>query len=396
MSKNRLFLAAMSLAVIMLMDVSRVSAEGCPRKAVAENGGKHWCYDAEGHGHVHLWKPPDYDPLRAATIVYVHGYNLTTDENQVTGAGDGEDGCANLHYVDCAWDKHRLARQFSKSGLNALFVAIEGPNNDNQRPKWRSLEALLDSIRIEGGVKPSPKVTAVGHSAGIFTVVNFLLDERLRQVVVLDALYTRAPRMIKSWFESAKNRHLTLVGAEANFETTSAFSKKLGCTLHDGTAPRYSEEQKNVRCLSEIDQDVKHMDVIRDGEIMPLVLTRTLIPPPPVKASCKHEPCKPKRNQKVRKHQKGRHAEFRSVRSDAVISFSDGRTHSSVAAYDVHLYAHHERPRTIRSPTLQALAQSPALARHLRQRGDHQLRSKLRLGQRQHARKRRHLRHRPT
>lgn len=394
MRNHRTFIVIASLAFILLIDAGSAWAEGCPKKPVLENGGKHWCYDAGSQGHVHLWKPKDYDARRAATIVYVHGYNLTTDENQIYGSGTGEDGCPNLHYVDCAWDKHRLARQFSNSGLDALFVAVEGPSHDNQKPKWKSLDALMDSIRSEGDIKPPPRVTAVGHSAGIFTVVNFLADERLKQVVVLDALYTTAPCRLQDWYESAKYNRLTLVGAGANFTETAAFSKKLHCAALEGPTVPYSEAQRYARCVSVIDEDVKHMDVVRDGLIIPVVLTRTIIPPPPPKPHCKVPPRKPKHHQKVRHHPSHRHAGIpHSTQVAAVLRQSSWRVQPAAGRGQGDLFARRERSQQLRPPVRPAVGRS-SLARHLRQRNAHQRQLRLRHGMRHGSRDRRRFRRR--
>lgn len=267
MTKKLLFPGLAGL-IALLIGVSSAAAEGCPAKTVAEEGGTHWCYSAGKLGHVHLWKPGRYDRDRAVTVVYVHGYNL------------GDDGCPNADYVDCAWEKHHLAKQFEASGLDALFVAVEAPISDGQRAKWK-LDALLETVRRKGGIRPPLPVVAMGHSGGAFTIERFLDDGRLRHVILLDGGYKQTPKKITAWYGADKDRRLTLVGAEGTYWSSAALGKTLKCERDDDFAAPYSEALKTERCVAMIDKEVGHMDVVRAGRVIPLVLSRVLQPPPP-------------------------------------------------------------------------------------------------------------------
>jgi len=273
-SKKRVF-AGLAALVVLLMCAASAAAEGCPSKTVAEEGGTHWCYSAGKLGHVHLWKPGRYDRERAVTVVYVHGYNL------------GDDGCANADYVDCAWEKHHLAKQFEASGLDALFVAIEAPIGDAQRAKWK-LDALLETVRRKGGIRPPLPVVAMGHSGGVFTIERFLDDDRLKHVIMLDGGYKLTPKKVAAWYAHDRGRRLTLVGAEGTYWSSAALGKKLGCDRDDDFSASYTDDQKDDRCLAMIDKDVGHMDVVRAGKIIPLVLSRVRQPPPPKPRSRPH------------------------------------------------------------------------------------------------------------
>lgn len=239
-------------------------AEGCPSKPVPEDGGLHRCYADKTRGHVHLWTPDGFEPKTAVTVIYVHGHNL------------GDDGCDNAHYVDCAWDAHGLASQFSKSGLNALFVAIEGPTSSRETVAWTSLDAVLRFVRRKEHVASPVPVVAVAHSAGIATVARFLGDRRLRHVIAVDALYQRAPKLLRRWYAASRKRRLTLVGVESRHAQTSALARKLLCSVSTDVFGPFSD----VRCAAAIDPDVGHMDVIRDGRVLPGALARVRAPPP--------------------------------------------------------------------------------------------------------------------
>jgi hypothetical protein len=246
------------LAACLLIGASSAAAGGCPTKPVAESGGQHWCYSLKRLGHVHLWKPDGYAAKSATTVVYLHGHDIDASPR------------GKAHYLDRAWDDHHLADQFAASSLNALFVAVEGPINNRQDPKWTSLDALLRSIKRHGGLTPPGSVTVAAHSAGIFTAVRFLGDKRLVHLIVLDATYQDAPRRIARWFKASRARRLTLVGADSCHAGTAALAKKLGCSAKDAGA----------RCFSSVDASLGHMDVVLDGKVIPQALRRAVTSKP--------------------------------------------------------------------------------------------------------------------
>jgi hypothetical protein len=232
------------------------AAAGCPTSPVEEEGGMHWCYSAGKRGNVHLWKPETYDYKTAVTVIYVHGYDL------------GDDGCDGNSYLDCVWDAHGLAAQFSKSGLNALFIAIEGPINARRSVMWTSLASLLRSVRRGGHIVPPLPAAAIAHSAGIYTVVRFLGDKRLRYVASVDALYGRSARTLAVWYQTSTRRFLVLIGAAACHAQTFALAHELSCPIAIGVFGPFSE----ARCVAAIDPDIGHMDVVRDGLVLPAVI----------------------------------------------------------------------------------------------------------------------------
>lgn len=236
---------ALVFALLALL-AATARAEGCPKEPVEEFGGEHWCYSAGKRGNVHLWKPADYDPKTAVTVVYVHGHNI------------GYDRCKNAGYLDCIWDAHGLPSQFAESGLGALFIAIEAPRYGREKIGWTSLDALLASVRKRGGVKPPAKVVAMGHSAGIYTIMGFLGDARLVHVVALDSLYADSPKRLARWYRASKARRLTLVGAQSRHAQTRALDKALACA----DAPVEGPYPSAPRCVAAVDPDLDHMEVV--------------------------------------------------------------------------------------------------------------------------------------
>lgn len=250
--------AILTVAAVVL-GAADAAAGGCPKTPVAEHGGEHWCYSAGKRGHVHLWKPASYAAAGATTVVYLHGHNI------------GLDGCPKKRYLDCLWDAHGLATQFAASGLNALFIAVEGPVGGRGKPKWGSLDEVLRSVRTHGGVKPTGSVTVAAHSAGIFTAANFLGDGRLAHVIALDALYLDSPKRLAAWYRGSKARRLTLVGAESRHVQSERLGKALGCPQVDALSAPYPA---SGRCLAAVNANVAHMDVAMGGMILPTALAR--------------------------------------------------------------------------------------------------------------------------
>ncbi len=286
-SKRRAFdafrpaLAAAAALFGILLPLFAARAAGCPSTPVAEHGGQHWCIDTGSRGHVHLWKPDTYQEATAVSVVYVHGYN--NDES--SGGKRLESGS----YIDRAWDKHGLAAQFAASRLNALFIAPEGPignadqiGNDARYAyvKWNGLAALLTAVQDKGAIIPPSSVTAIGHSAGMFTVHNFFSDARLKHVMALDSMYADTDGAKRAgWLNGASDRKLTLVGGQGSSPTSqnglmAALSRQLGCAEIASRPSSLDAAQVSARCLY-VDSKTEHMAVVTGGQIIPVMLARS-------------------------------------------------------------------------------------------------------------------------
>jgi len=131
-------------------------------------GGMHWRFETE-RGPLHVWIPAGYDPKTAATVVFVHGYK--TD-------------------IDTVWADYRLTEQFALSGVNAMFIAGAAPDGKRAQIVWPSLTQLLATVaaRIDVAM-PNGRLVAIGHSGAYRTLANWLDNERLDSLVLLDAVY---------------------------------------------------------------------------------------------------------------------------------------------------------------------------------------------------------------
>lgn len=258
-------------------------AAGCPTTPVSEHGGSHWCFSDGARGNVHLWKPGSYRESDAVTVVYMHGYN--NDEMSGKPAKRLESGS----YIDRAWDKHKLAQQFSASGLNALFIAAEGPIgnkgqiNDDRRYAteiWTSLDALLSAVQDKGKTIPPSSVTGIGHSAGMFTIDNFYGDNRLKHVIALDSMYgDDGGRLREAWLKRSSSNKLTLVGGTgtgdgAQNPLMKALSDRISCATGSGKPSQLTAEQIAAPCFY-LDSNTGHMAIVTGAQIIPVMLSRS-------------------------------------------------------------------------------------------------------------------------
>ncbi|MEK7546171.1 MAG: D-alanyl-D-alanine carboxypeptidase family protein [Patescibacteria group bacterium] len=261
---SSLLVPAALVFAALFPNLPAAAAAGCPTTAVDEEGGKHWCYNHDSaKGHVHLWTPAGFNAEGAVTAVYVHGHDL---------AGDA---CPSEHYVDCAWDAHKLASQFKASGVNALFVAVEGSTSSDDSRKWGSLSSLLASIADKGNIAPSPDVTVLGHSAGMYTAKSLWADARVRHLVALDWLKPDLDKNVASWYRGGQDRRLTIVsGSSGQTAIGIELAASLGCPTVTGTSG-LNADQIAARCLHIKGVAGGHMGVVTGQAAIPLALRRS-------------------------------------------------------------------------------------------------------------------------
>jgi hypothetical protein len=223
-------------------------------KLVAE--GKYWRL-ATKRGPVHVWIPKGYRARRADTIVYVHGYY--TD-------------------VDGAWDDHNLPFQFAASTINAMFVACEAPAGPRERVAWESLAELLATVdaAIEDVRQPRRRVVAVGHSGAYRTLLNWLSDETLDTVVLLDAAYGEI-ESYRDWVLASPKRRLIDVGDDTKQWTERLHAQLPSTVILEGFPPAEEDIPASVARakILYIRSELGHFPLVTGGIALPMVL-RTL------------------------------------------------------------------------------------------------------------------------
>ncbi len=266
---SSLIVIAAAAAAALLGFPRGVEASGCPTSPVAELGGLHWCYKhSVAAGNVHLWTPPGYKADSAVTVVYIHGLDI-----------GGSDTCSKKRpYVDCIWDAsdHGIVSQFAASGVNALFVAVEGQilSAKTESLRWSSLNTLLASINDKGKTAAPPAVTVIGHSAGMYTARALANDGRTKHLVSVDWVADSLKGSVSSWYRQGGERKLTLIGGSKNQQALmDEMSAELPCR-QAASPSSLSAEDTSARCLY-LRTGLGHMRPVFDKKHIPLAIRRS-------------------------------------------------------------------------------------------------------------------------
>jgi hypothetical protein len=252
-------LAALGLAAALGQPPAGVAA----LETTIEASGHHYRLNTD-RGRVHVWVPRGYDAASAGTVVYLHGYYTNADQ---------------------AWDEANLPGQFHASGRNGLFIVPESPNSSNQKVQWPTLGTLLEVVRKWAPV-PTPRgpVVVVGHSGAFRTIVSWLKDPRVADVVLLDGLY-KDEQNFYWWLLQApghSTHRLTLVAAETAARAES-FVRRLGAVPVwpevPGPADLSASETRSRVVL--IKTHYEHMELVTSGRVIPIVLHLPPLSPVP-------------------------------------------------------------------------------------------------------------------
>lgn len=231
-----------------------VSLAPAPRERVLDElvaSGRHWRLETE-RGPVHVWTPASYDPETAATIVFVHGYFVTIDE---------------------AWRDYRLPQQFALSGVNAMFIAPQSPMGKRDSLVWPSLSALLRTVKDGVDIAmPASRLVAIGHSGAYRTLANWLPNESLDTIVLLDALYGEYRFM--PWVQQSKERRLLNIAYETG-RFSEVMHRQLPETVRVAGLPEDGFPDARVVYAK---TDVGHWALVTDGVALPLSLRALGVP----------------------------------------------------------------------------------------------------------------------
>jgi pimeloyl-ACP methyl ester carboxylesterase len=213
-------------------------------------------------GAVLAWRPAGDQHRTAGVVVYLHGYFTTVDQ----AAAD-----------------HRLFEQFRASGRSALFIAPEAPAWNGEASVWPDLAALLAEVLRRAGLTPpkGPLVVAA-HSGGYRTVLHWLGEPRLEEVLLLDGLY-RGEEQLRAWLEAdpAGRRRLVLVVDETADRGEALAAAVPGAVLLPRVPPLQPGLEGPARTarLVVIRSQHPHMAIVERGEVLPVLLRATRLPP---------------------------------------------------------------------------------------------------------------------
>ncbi|MFO0728196.1 MAG: hypothetical protein U1E65_30725 [Myxococcota bacterium] len=221
-------------------------------------GGKHQRL-VTSHGAAHTWRPKRYDARTAGLVLYVHGY------------------WAN---VDQAWGDHQLAEQFKASERNALYVVVDSCADDSEDVYWKDLPGLMTELHEVGHLSvPEGPVIAVAHSGGFRTVAQWLGEERLDEVILLDGLYGQVDRF-QSWVRDQgeeRKKKLILISQET-FDRADYLAKRTKASVRRDSLPltidEFAKPDRAAELLS-YKAELDHMEIVTGGRVLPLAIQMT-------------------------------------------------------------------------------------------------------------------------
>ena len=233
----------------------RVPAQRDMEGATPEAGGEHLRVETE-HGPLHLWRPAKYDLRTAGMVVYIHGYFTSVDQT---------------------WTDDHLATQFRDSGRNALFLAIQAPQSNDEDISWKSLEELLCTVEDRTPFPmPHGPLVVVGHSGGFRTILLWLGDPRVQHVVLLDGLYGGQAEF-RDWlrpYPRVEPHHMVLVARDTR-RRSSQLARRIYGTARRRSIPAksssFTPRETHARLLY-LRSQYDHNEIITSGRVIPVLL----------------------------------------------------------------------------------------------------------------------------
>lgn len=228
-----------------------------------------WTGTAQGAGHhtrlrtangpVHVWTPANFDRESAGIVIYVHGFFTN---------------------VDRAWKKHRLARQFAESGLNALFIACEAPDGPRDAVKWTNVDELLEAVATGiGEPLPEGRLVVIGHSGAHRTISSWLGSDPIDTIVLVDALYGETTAF-RDWVDEDDTRRL-IDAAKLTRRWSDELHAEIPDTLvFDRFPPARAGKLRGARQarVVYVHSQHDHMRLVTGGVALPMLLRAVDLP----------------------------------------------------------------------------------------------------------------------
>ncbi len=220
-------------------------------------GGRHFRIKT-AQGAVHVWFPQGYDRETAGTVVYVHGY--WTD-------------------ADGAWRDHGLARQFRASKQNAMFVVPDAPSNNDESVQWPALSDLRRAVSRANIKIPDGPVVVMGHSGAFRTVMQWVDNRVVDQIILLDALYA-GESAFDEFIKSGKRAedHKLIVVAANTAQESKAFATKYKFAVArekmPDSASGFTKRERGAKLLY-VRSQYEHMQIVTSRKVIPMLLRVT-------------------------------------------------------------------------------------------------------------------------
>jgi hypothetical protein len=238
----------------------RINDDGESRLEKKEDtvaGGRHFRIKT-AQGSVHVWFPENYDRATAGTVVYVHGY--WTD-------------------ADGAWRDYELARQFRASRQNAMFVVPDAPSNNEESVHWPALSDLRKAVTRANIRLPDGPVVVMGHSGAFRTVMQWVDNRVVDQIILLDALYA-GESAFDEFIKSGKRAddHKLIVVAASTAQESKSFANKYKFAVAREKMPDsvggFSKRERGAKLLY-IRSQYEHMQIVTSKKVIPMLLRVT-------------------------------------------------------------------------------------------------------------------------
>lgn len=220
-------------------------------------GGRHFRIKT-AQGAVHVWFPENYDRETAGTVVYVHGY--WTD-------------------ADGAWRDYGLARQFRASKQNAMFVVPDAPSNNDESVQWPALSDLRRAVSRANIKIPDGPVVVMGHSGAFRTVMQWVDNRVVDQIILLDALYA-GESAFDEFIKSGKRAedHKLIVVAANTAQESKAFATKYKFAVAREKMPDsvggFTKRERGAKLLY-VRSQYEHMQIVTSRKVIPMLLRVT-------------------------------------------------------------------------------------------------------------------------
>lgn len=220
-------------------------------------GGTHWRIKTRA-GAVHVWIPANYDRSSAGTVVYVHGYH--TD-------------------ADGAWRDYRLASQFRASKQNAMFIVPDAPSSNGEQVKWPALSDLRKAIARANIRLPDGPLIVMGHSGAFRTVMQWIDNRTVEQIILLDAMYG-GEKAFDAYIDSGKraDQHKLIVIGSDTAQASKSFTKKYPFAIAREKLPSsldgFKKRERSAKLLY-VRSQYEHMTMVTGGKVIPLLLRLT-------------------------------------------------------------------------------------------------------------------------
>jgi len=155
----------------------------------------------------------------------------------------------------------------------------DAPLSWNDPVAWPSLGELLRAVAREQPL-PSGPLVVVSHSGGFRTVLGWLGDRRLSQLILLDALYGRETPF-HAWLRAgARSKKKLVVVASETLQKAERFASRYPAAARLPEVPEDASQLTDTQrraTLLYMRSQYEHNEIVTSGRVIPLLLQLTTL-----------------------------------------------------------------------------------------------------------------------